>query len=214
VSPAGIEAIVFDYGNVISRFDVQLYFRGILPYSSLSQVDLALAMKGSSQVIVTYESGGMSSDQFFAAISERCSLQMTREEFVRVYNGIFEPIETTRDLIRQLHGRYRLGLLSNTSEWHFQHEISRNPIFPLFEAVTVSHEVKLRKPAEAIYRDILRKLNLPPAACVYVDDIAEFALAATRLGMHGVHYTTHEKLLEHLSEIGIRIAAADGTTTP
>jgi HAD superfamily hydrolase (TIGR01549 family) len=205
VTPASIEAIVFDYGNVISRFDVQLYFRGILPYSSLSQTDLLLAMKGSSQVIVTYESGGMSSDQFFAAISERCSLQMTREEFVRAYNGIFEPIETTRDLIRQLYGRYRLGLLSNTSEWHFQHEITPNPIFPLFEAVTVSHEVRARKPDAAIYQDILRKLNLRPAACVYVDDIAEFALAATNLGMHGVHYTTHESLLASLQDLGVPV---------
>jgi HAD superfamily hydrolase (TIGR01509 family) len=130
---------------------------------------------------------------------------MTREQFLRAYNGIFEPIETTRELIRKLHGKYRLGLLSNTSEWHFQYEISRNPVFPLFEAITVSHEVKARKPDEAIYRDMLNKLALSPGACVYIDDIADFAIAATRVGMHGVHYTTHEGLVKSLSELGIRV---------
>ena len=208
-----IEAVVFDYGNVIARFDVQLYFRAIAPYSSLSPHDLVEAMRGSSSIFTRYESGGMTSEEFFRSLSQNCSLSISREGFVRAYNGIFEPIETTRNLIRQLHGRYRLGLLSNTSEWHFQHEISHNPIFPLFEAVTVSHEVKARKPDEAIYRDVLSKLALPPAACVYIDDIAEFAHAATNLGMHGIHYTTHARLLESLRDLGIEDADSPKEST-
>jgi putative hydrolase of the HAD superfamily len=205
-----IEAVVFDYGNVISRFDVRLYINAITPYSSLAPEDLLQSLRNSSTVIGSYESGGISSDEFLMRISENCSLSITREQFLKAYNNIFEPIESTQGLIRRLHGRYRLGLLSNTSEWHFQYEISRNPVFPLFEAVTVSHEVKARKPEKAIYLDMLNKLSLPPAACVYIDDIAEFAAAATTLGMHGVHYTTHGKLLEDLAELGI----AEGTTTP
>ena len=207
----GIQAVVFDYGNVIARFDVQLYLRAITPHSSLPPHDLVEATRGSSSIFTKYESGGMTSEEFLGAISHNCSLSISRDEFVKAYNNIFEPIETTRHLIRELHGRYRLGLLSNTNEWHFQHEIMHNPIFPLFEAVTVSHEVKARKPDEAIYRDILRKLALPPAACVYIDDIAEFAHAATGLGMHGVHYTANEKLLEDLADLGIRIESVDGS---
>ena len=206
-----IEAIVFDYGNVISRFDVQLYLRAIAPYSTLSPTEIYQALRNSSGIITKYESGGITSGEFFSAICRKCSLTMTREQFLSAYNGIFEPIETTRDLIRQLHGRYRLGLLSNTSEWHFQYEISRNPVFPLFEAVTVSHEVRARKPDKAIYQDMLNKLSLPAGACAYIDDIADFSQAATSLGMHGIHYVSHENLIESLKALGVVVDQPTGS---
>jgi putative hydrolase of the HAD superfamily len=106
-------------------------------------------------------------------------------------------------LIRQLKARYRLGLLSNTSEWHFLHGIRPTEVFPLFDAVTLSFEVGVMKPGEGIYRDALEKLDLPPEACVYIDDIGEFADAATALGLHGIQYVDDETLMHRLAAIGV-----------
>ena len=199
-----IKAVVFDYGNVIARFDVHQYLRSILPFSSLSGDELAQQMKQSSDVIISYETGLITSAEFFREVSDRCRLTITEEEFVSAYINIFEPVEGTHDLVRSLHGRYKLGLLSNTSEWHYQEEIRRSPVFPLFEAVTVSHEVRARKPSQAIYRDVIAKLGVPAKQCVYIDDIAEFAIAASSVGMKGIHYTSHEKLIAELEQAGVR----------
>jgi len=199
-----IQAVIFDYGNVIARFDVAMYLGAILPYSSMSPTELMLAMKQSSELIRQYETGSIPSDTFFQEVVARCRLNITKDQFIRSYVDIFEPITETHDLIRTLHGSYRLGLLSNTSEWHYQYEIRQSPVFPLFESVTVSHEAGARKPSPVIYRDALSKLGLGPEACVYIDDIGEFTDAATALGMHGVRFTTHENLLRSLEQAGVR----------
>ena len=94
------------------------------------------------------------------------------------FNGMFSPIEPTLALIRRLKGRYRLGLLSNTNEWHFRGHIATVPVFPLFDTVTLSYEVREMKPGERIYRDALGKLGLPPESCVFIDDIEENVAAA------------------------------------
>ena len=87
-------------------------------------------------------------------------------------------------------GRYRLGLLSNTNEWHFDHSIRTVDVFPLFDAVTLSYEVGAMKPAPVIYEDMLKKLGVPAGDCVYFDDIQENVDAGIRAGMHGtaVHH--------------------------
>lgn len=201
-----IQAVVFDYGNVIARFDVSRYLQAIAPHSALPVEGIMKAVEQSRDLFVRYETGQVSSGEFFRTLIDRCKLAMTQHQFIEAYTCIFEPVNETHALIRNLHGQYRLALLSNTSEWHYQWEIAKSPVFPLFEQVTLSHEVQARKPSPLIYRDVLKKLNLPPTACVYIDDIAEFADAATRLGMNGIHYTTPEHLLRSLEEVGIRPA--------
>jgi putative hydrolase of the HAD superfamily len=107
------------------------------------------------------------------------------------------------ELIGKLKPRYKLGLLSNTSEWHFQHAIKTVDVFPLFDAVTLSFEVKAMKPADKIYQDILTKLALPPEECIYIDDIPENIEAATRQGMHAIRYTSHDQLIIDLHRAGV-----------
>ncbi|MDH4068894.1 MAG: HAD family phosphatase [Ignavibacteria bacterium] len=199
-----IQAVVFDYGNVIARFDVSRYLKAIAPRSALSVGGILQELERSHDLFVRYETGRVTSGEFFRMMIDRCRLTMTQDQFVEAYTSIFEPVNETHTLIRNLHGRYRLALLSNTSEWHYQWEIAKSPVFSLFEQVTLSHEVQARKPSPLIYQDVLKKLNLPPSACVYIDDIAEFAEAATGLGMTGIHYTTSERLLQSIEEAGVR----------
>jgi putative hydrolase of the HAD superfamily len=127
------------------------------------------------------------------------------EEFVRAWTDIFTPKQATFELVKRLKGRYRLGLLSNTNEWHFEFGIKPVGIFPLFDAVTLSFEVHAMKPDRKMYDDMLAKLALPAGACVYIDDIAEYVAAGRAIGLHGIHYTTHERLLEDLAKAGVEV---------
>ncbi len=212
-----IAAVIFDFGNVICRFDPAILVRGLAPYSSHTPQELARLLMNSPDLFVDYETGRISSDEFLSLMSIRCGLSCSRQQFIEAFNSIFTPNHSTFELIRALKSRYRLGLLSNTSEWHFEHGIRPTPVFPLFDTVTLSFEVGAIKPAESIYRDALDKLALPPAACIYIDDIPAFADAATALGMHGIRYTDHAALLEELARLQIETgdpspSAASGTT--
>ena len=130
-------------------------------------------------------------------------MDIPAEELADWFSGIFTPLESTHGLIRKLKGKYRLGLLSNTNEWHFLRHIRKVPVFPLFDAVTLSFEVGALKPEREIYLDALRKLSLPPEACVFIDDIGKYAEGAAVLGIRGIRYTGPAELLRELSGLGV-----------
>jgi putative hydrolase of the HAD superfamily len=198
-----IKAVIFDYGNVIASFDVRKFIESVAPYSSLSGTDLRLALRQHSPLFAEYESGNMMTDRFLSGLKDACSLSLDTDRLVSAYVNIFTPIEETRALIARIKPLYRLGLLSNTSDLHFRNEIRTNPVFPLFDAVSLSYEVGARKPSAVIYNDMLKKLRLPPEECAYIDDIEEYADAAVRLGIAGIRYTDPDELLRSLRSVGV-----------
>ncbi|HMK39579.1 MAG TPA: HAD family phosphatase [Bacteroidota bacterium] len=200
-----IQAVIFDFGRVICDFDIGRFVARAAHFSSLSAPELKATMTLSMETAERYETGLMSSREFYASVCRLAALSMSEAEFVSAYTDIFTPIPSTIALVKQLNGHYRLGLLSNTSEWHFERGIKPVGIFSLFEAVTLSFEVHAMKPDPRIYADMLAKLSLPAEACVYIDDIAEYAAAARALGLRAIHYTGHEKLLEDLAGTGVNI---------
>ncbi len=197
-----VRAVVFDFGGVISSFDVGIFLRRLAPFTEKPVEEIRSLIYG-SKLPVLYESGRISSAGFFARLAALCGLRMSEEEFYPAFTEIFTPIEPTLGLIRRLKGRYRLGLLSNTNEWHFRGYIETIPVFPLFDTVTLSYEVKEMKPGERIYRDALGKLGLPPEACVFIDDIEENVAAARKLSMRAIRYEGHDRLVAALADLDV-----------
>jgi FMN phosphatase YigB (HAD superfamily) len=197
---------IFDFGNVICSFDPALIVARTQQYSSLSPDELLAALKGSHALMRDYETGLLTSDEFFERICSACRLSVPKKEFIAAYTQIFQPIESTYTLIRELKPRYKLGLLSNTNEWHFEYGIKPVEVFPLFDTVTLSYEVKAMKPAQEIYMDALQKLGARPAECMYVDDLEENVLAAEKLGMQGFLFRSGDTLRESLKQLGVQIS--------
>ncbi len=202
-TPKTIRAIVFDFGMVISTFDVDQFLRNLTPYTGKSILELRHVLADVRGIVIEYETGQFSTEEFVDRVFAATDLPLTREQFRIAYNDIFTPITSTHDLIRRLKPRYRLGLLSNTSEWHFEHAIRTVDVFHLFDAVTLSFEVKALKPADTIYHDMLAKLGVPATECVYIDDIQENVEAAGRLGMHALRYTGYDRLVAELRAAGV-----------
>ncbi len=200
-----ILAVIFDFGRVISDFDIGRFVERAARSSGLSREAVNASVARSMDAATRYETGLMTSHEFFEEVSRISSLAMPEDEFVRAYTDIFTPKPATLALIRELSSRYRLGLLSNTNAWHFEFGIQPVPVFPLFEAVTLSFEVRAMKPDPRIYADMLGKLALPAEACAYIDDIPEFVEAGRALGLRAIRYTTQEHLLADLRAIGIDV---------
>ncbi len=197
-----IRAVIFDFGGVISTFDVAIFFRRILGRTGKTVEELGKIVSRSGLPRL-YESGQITSRRFYEGIAGLCGLEITEEEFVSAFVSIFTPVEPTIRLIRGLSRSYRLGLLSNTNEWHFEHHIRGVVIFPLFDAVSLSYRVKSMKPEEGIYRDLLAKIGLPPEECVFVDDLEENVEGAREVNMHAIRYTGHDGLVVSLAELGV-----------
>jgi putative hydrolase of the HAD superfamily len=199
-----IRAVIFDFGGVICTFDIDIFLRRIEPFSEYSLAELRSGtLSAASEQARLYETGLITSLEFHRRVSGLAKLDMPVADFARAYCEIFAPIHSTLDLIRQLKQHYRVALLSNTSEWHFEYGIKPVEVFPLFETVTLSFEVGAMKPARKIYDDALRKLGLPASACAYIDDLSENVAAAAALGMSAVRYTNHEDVVTALRGYGL-----------
>lgn len=199
---APVKGVIFDFGGVIHSFDFGMFFRTLGGRTDMTLAEMGSRVAG-SHLPRRYELGEISSREFYRGIANLCGLRVTEEEFVRAFVAIFTPIESTVGLIRSLSRSYRLGLLSNTNEWHFERHIRAVEIFPLFDSVTLSFQVRAMKPAEAIYRDMLEKIGFPPEECAFVDDLEENVAGASRMNLHAIHYTDHERLVSSLAELGV-----------
>jgi len=200
-----IRAVVFDFGNVLCRFEPGRMADNLAPYSAFSLEELRSLILAPSALVHRYESGLISSAEFYKGVVEACRLRITETEFIRAFCDIFTPVPETLDWVRRLHGKVKLGLLSNTSEWHYLHDIRTVDVFPLFDAVTLSFQVKAMKPDPAMYRDVLAKLDLPAEECFYTDDIVPFVETARALGLHAEPFTTTETLKKALRNHGIDV---------
>jgi glucose-1-phosphatase len=200
-----IEAVVFDFGNVIARFDNQIPLRHIAERTGRTIQHLEHALYHRSNIMRLFETGATSSTDFYRRLSREAELPMPEADFRAIYTNKFFPIQTTIKLIARLKPRYRLGLLSNTSPWDFEDVIRKTAVYPLFDAVTLSYEVGVMKPSPLIYQDMVMKLGVTPDACAYIDDIGEFSEGASLLGMKGIHYTSHDELVVAMRRLGILI---------
>jgi putative hydrolase of the HAD superfamily len=197
-----IRGVIFDFGNVICSFDVEIFLSKLHAWSGLDVETLRDRIYG-SRLHSRYERGEISSKEFHGEVVRRIGVDIPVEALADRFTDIFTPLESTHKLIRALKEKYRLGLLSNTNEWHYLRYIRKVPVFPLFDSVTLSFEVGALKPEPEIYLDALRKLSLPPEECVFIDDIGKYAEGAAEVGMRGVRYTGHAELVRELSGLGV-----------
>jgi epoxide hydrolase-like predicted phosphatase len=86
----------------------------------------------------------------------------------------------------------RTGLVSNS--WGVD-RYDRALLEELFDGVVISGEVGLRKPAPGIYALGAEAVGLPPADCVYVDDLPGNLKPARALGMTTLHHRDAEETI-------------------
>jgi FMN phosphatase YigB (HAD superfamily) len=75
----------------------------------------------------------------------------------------------------------------------------------LFDVIVLSGDVGMRKPDADIYLHTASLLDLPPAACVFVDDLVVNVRGAVRAGMVGVH---HRSAAETTAELAVLFGSA------
>ena len=110
------------------------------------------------------------------------------------------PIEENVTLFKQLKasGNYKIYALTNWSaeKWEFALELF--PFFNYFDDVLVSGQQKTRKPYPEIYNLIINKFAINPERAIFIDDNEENVNAAQSHKIHGIHYKSHQQLLNEL----------------
>ena len=102
--------------------------------------------------------------------------------------------EEKLQLLTELSKHYRLFLLSNTNELHWEYgyknAFCRNgkDYTMYFERIFLSYRMHLSKPDPAIIQRVLQEASLQPAETLFIDDAETNCLAAASTGMQAAHY--------------------------
>ena len=200
---AEVKAIIFDYGNVIESFDNNRFLKFLSEKSSKNVDELRSIIYFKSTFVNDFETGKISSEQFYKNICNLIGVELDKEEFIQGFLDIFIPIEPIIELIAKLKQNYMLGLISNTNDIHFQH-IKQNKIYHLFDAVSLSFKVGVNKPDKKIFFDILKKLNLIEEECIFIDDQSLFVKAAKDYYFKAIQFKSPENLIKTLKSLNIK----------
>lgn len=193
-------ALIFDLGNVIVAFDFARGYQAISPYTPFPPNDLPQRI-AETGVVPSYERGEINSHDFYKTLTTALHLTLPYQQFCDLWSTIFLPDPLIPDdLLATLHRRYRLVLLSNTNEIHFQMIHRTYPILRHFDALVLSYQARAMKPDARIYEEAIHQAHCPPDQCFYTDDVPEFVEAGRRYGLDAVRFTGAADLQRHLRE--------------
>ena len=200
-----IKAIIFDYGNVIHKWDNDIFLKELMRLSG-KDYDYVANITFNQSLYNKLETGEISDINFFKKIKDELNLKISQDEFFKLFSSkLLQEIKTTINIIKKLKKDYKIALLSNTNKIDFDYIIKKSEVFPLFDTVTLSFKVGYAKPKREIYLDALNKLNLRPDECVYIDDIKEYSDAASKLGIHGIYYNSYKNLIKELKKLNVKV---------
>ncbi len=192
------QALLFDIGNVLVRFD---FTHAAQRFAELSDATAQEVLALLAPFKDGLESGQVSDEDFITQSVERIRFRGTREEFVHIWGDIFTANEPMISRVRGLAGKVPLYLLSNTSGLHKAWLFEKFDVFALFDGGIYSHEAGCMKPHEPIFHQAISTLQLDPARTLYVDDLPDNIVTGRRLGfqVHQYHPDRHEEFEPVLS---------------
>lgn len=197
------EILAFDLGRVLVDFDYKITANNIEKYCKYPAEEL-LKLLINSPYFTRYESGLISTTEFFSKIKELTGFSGTFDEFAEAMTAVFTPVEPMIEMHREIKRRgYRTFILSNTNELVVDAFRKRFPFFNEFDGYIFSYEQKALKPDEKIYRALEKLSGCCADQIVYIDDILENVLTARRLGWIAIEYKDPSSTRVALRKIGV-----------
>ncbi len=196
-----IRAIIFDFGRVITAQKPLSLFRRYESDLGLKPGTINPIMFGSEawQAVLV---GRITLDQYWNRIGPMLNLSTPEAvaSFRQRYHEDEAINEGVLELIRRLHGKYKLAVLSNCppgladwlGDWEMLH---------FFEVVVCSGDEGVVKPEPAAFGLVLRRLGVEAEEAIFIDDTLGHVRAAREMGLHGIHFSTAQALASDLDKV-------------
>jgi 2-haloacid dehalogenase len=113
--------------------------------------------------------------------------------------------EGTVEIFKELKesNKYKIYALTNWSAETFPMAQQKFDFLNWFDGVVVSGAEKMRKPTPEFYQILLDRYNVKAQESLFIDDNYRNILAAEKLGINSIHFTSPEQLKEELLKRGI-----------
>jgi len=202
-----IEVVYFDLGKVIVDFDHLRAAQELLKVTPLSLKE-AMAVLSDGELVSEYETGRLSSEEHYRKVCHRLQMEVSIEKFRELWGSMFlpEPL-LSESFLQDLKKSYRLMLLSNTNEIHFDFVIQHYPILKMIEERLLSYQAGCMKPEALIFELAVKKAGVVPENIFFTDDRPENIEAAQRAGIQALLFQSETQLRRDMASRGMTVAS-------
>lgn len=199
---AQVQVVLFDLGGVLIRLrGVQVllsHLEGRMDEAGLMQRWLY------SPAVRLFESGRCSLETFCTDIVKELHLPMNAQEFLEVFKSFLaEPFPGVAEILPILGKTIPIGILSNTSDPHWQMSREMLPELDGVRHLFLSYRMGLLKPDAAMFRQVLSSLGEPAESILYFDDHPANVAAARALGFQAVQACGFQEAVKELTTLGL-----------
>ena len=206
-----IKNIIFDLGGVLLDIDLNYCMKRMMALGidleafekkgMQTPSDTKAAVLGEGIVangaMHLYQTGDISTEEFLEGVRRFCKEGTTQEDVLEAWNSCCIAIPQYRlDKLKELKEKgYRIYLLSNTNEAHWQKIVEKcfggqEVVDSHFDHVFLSQEMHMAKPNDEIYLEVLHQIGAKAEECLFIDDSSANLKAAAALGFHTLHAET------------------------
>ena len=199
------KTIVFDLGKVLLDFDYAIAARRIAAKASY-QGDIYQFFTAHSELLLRYETGLVTSAEFFQAICRATGFAGSYEEFGSYFGDIFSEIPPMVAFqVRLRKAGFPTYIFSNTNEMAIEHIRRAFPFFANFDGYIYSYEVRSMKPAPEIYEAMEKLSNSSGDEILYIDDRPENVEGGRRQGWRVILHESPEKTIARAASLGLKL---------
>ena len=203
---AEIEAVVFDLGNVLIRWDPRRLYRQMF-----SSDDAAMEHFLTNICTMDWNERHDAGRPIAEGTAELVAKFPAKESHIRAYYDLWEEMlgGAIEENVRILETLKTQGMpvfaLSNWSAETFPRARPRFPFLDLFDGIVLSGAEGVIKPDPRIFEILFARYDLKPQNALFIDDSAKNISAAQRFGMTCVHFTEDVDLEAELTKLGVLV---------
>ena len=153
-----------------------------------------------------YETGAISSPEFYELYCGRAGARPDYDVLCHAGSDIFSLNEPMLPIVAQLsQAGYRLGILSNTCECHWQFCIEKYRFLTdCFEVHALSFRIGSLKPEAVVYRASAELAGCRPEEMFFVDDIPGHVEGAKAVGIDAIVFASVAQVAAELRSRGLQ----------
>ena len=204
-----IEAVIFDYGEVLSGPPDPEAHRSLLEIAGVGEEAFEKAYWAHR---LDYDADILSGQTYWQTVARDTGVEFTAQQMVqllevdaRMWMNLNPAMVAWIPRIKQ--AGFRLGILSNMGYGVLDYLRPRFTWLELFDQLTWSCELGVVKPDPAIYLHTIKKLNVKPERALFIDNLQKNIVGAEEVGLKGALFENVEQLQRDLVGRGFCLPA-------
>ncbi len=188
------KVILFDLGRVLMHIDFEAFPNGLGLFTKEQRAPYDAPLK---PFIRLYEEGKMTTEEFLDGLYAIFDCRFPREQILESFNAIIvEDNATIVPFVEEVKKKYRIAVLSNTCECHWNKVENISSILKLFpqKNIFTSFGIGVMKPDRKIYDAVCTSMNVRSQEILFIDDLVENVRGAVDAGMNGIVFRDVEQL--------------------